>query len=395
MEKSLSFIPKTSFWFYSLFILNVVFPKAGFKIGSIPITFGYILLGIYSLIFLPRSFKEAKKPNILCAMAWAPFQILCIVQFFVSPPIDMGYFYSFTIHFIFFPFIFYLVLHECFTILDEEKFIKIIKNSMLFLAIFGIFSFFYKFFTDSFIEIPGLTTNFSDVGTLEEEKFIDRGGIYKLISTYNNGNLFGICQLFFYPLLLNQEKSNLKKTIIRSALILTLSRTIWIGLILAELIEYLRGKSLKILLTTVLLILAIYQIDCFLTELSNQGGFLLDSNLGGRAEQLATLNHLSLFGIGGFDGIYEMVYIGILQHFGIVGFFLFIIGFSFPIILLLFSSKKSNLSSGLTKGILLYAIISLSDGAILLIPVLFIYFMLCSILLTRSNLRINTPISSY
>lgn len=385
LKKHLDSKFKSSFWIYGLFILNFVFPKAGFKIGSIPISFGYILLGVYALISLPYSFKNLAKEKILCLIAWIPFQIVCLIQFFVSPPIDMEYFYSFILHFIFFPFIFFFILNQSFKNLDEEKFSRIVRNCMLFLALFGIFSFFSKLFTDSFIEIPGLTTNFSDAGTLEEEKFIDRGGIYKLISTYNNGNLFGICQLFFYPHLLTKEKSTIKKMIIRLSLVLTLSRTIWIGMILAEIYQLLRNRSIKDLLMFFILILTIFQVDLFLTHLQGQGDFLLDSSIGGRDEQLEVLKHLSLFGIGGFDGIYEMVYIGILQHFGLIGFFLFCIGFLTPTILYFLSIKRSALCFDLTIGIFLYCILSISDGAILLIPVLLVYFFSNSIVTSQLN----------
>ena len=51
-----------------------------------------------------------------------------------------------------------------------------------------------------FIEIPFLTVNAGDYGTLESTKHINRGGYLKLISTYNNGNVYGVATLILLPL---------------------------------------------------------------------------------------------------------------------------------------------------------------------------------------------------
>ena len=90
-----------------------------------------------------------------------------------------------------------------------------------------------------FVEIPFLTVNFHDVGTLETTKYIDRGGIFKLISTYNNGNVYGVCLLMLLPFYNSVEPSKLKRMIVKLSLLLTLSRTVWFGLFFAEILTYL------------------------------------------------------------------------------------------------------------------------------------------------------------
>jgi len=57
------------------------------------------------------------------------------------------------------------------------------------------------------IEIPYFTINAADVGEVAD-KYNQRGNIMKLISTYNNGNIFGVCTLMFFPLFYyNTQKS--------------------------------------------------------------------------------------------------------------------------------------------------------------------------------------------
>src|SRR5690606_38415621 len=83
--------------------------------------------------------------------------------------------------------------------LDLRPLLRALRAAVLLVSVYGIFLFFYKLLTGSFIEIPYLTVNAGDVGEMEG-KSIDRGGIFKLISTYNNGNVYGISMLILLPL---------------------------------------------------------------------------------------------------------------------------------------------------------------------------------------------------
>src|SRR5690606_25097688 len=78
--------------------------------------------------------------------------------------------------------------------------------------------------------------NAGDVGALEG-KHIDRGGIFKLISTYNNGNIFGICMVMLLPLYACLERRTWPQLVVKAALVLTLSRTVWAGLIAYEVLH--------------------------------------------------------------------------------------------------------------------------------------------------------------
>ncbi len=367
------------------FLLNFIFPKAGIKINDLPITFGYALVLVLSLFYIPHRIDNFNPYGFKAYLAWVPFQILSLVQFSLNPPLDLGYFISFLIHFFIFPFIFFIILINQNFDLDLYKFKKTIKNSIFFLCVYGIIFWIYKFLSGEFFEIPGLTINFSDSGTLEESKFIDRGGIFKLISTYGNGNLFGICLLFFYPLYLEIETNFFKNWVTRIALILTLSRTIWIGLLIAELFYLIKKFHMKKGLNFLSIVSSIYFTEKLLLSFQISTAFLYDSNLGGRANQLDAFNRTTFLGNGKFEGIYEIVYLGILDNFGILGCITFLFGAIYPIFLYFQIAEKTPIKTHLTYGLILYGIISISDGALLLIPVMYLYYFISLIVLSSTK----------
>ncbi len=374
-------------WLIVIFCLNFLFPKAGIKWQDIPLTAGYLAFAfffLYRLLFSPMTITQLQYRLF---QAWVPFQLFSLFYFFLSPPLDFGFFLSFLVHFFFFPAAFFLVLFNVFGTISEKQLISLIRYSLFFLSFYGIALFFYKLYFGVFFEIPGLTVNFSDSGHLESEKFIDRGGIYKLISTYGNGNLYGICQIFFYPLFLNFEHRLISRWGVRIALILTLSRTVWIGMILVELYLLFKNKKWKQTFPFLVVLGCISLCNYFLKALKSKDQFLFDPHLGGRLDQLDVLQNLTWFGNGGFSSLDEMVYLSILNHFGIFGLILFLLALTSPLFLL--NSKKSP-SALLKAGLFFYGVMALSDGAILLTPVLFLYFFSCC--LAFHLLPANRPI---
>jgi hypothetical protein len=385
---------KFSSLFLGVFFINFLIPKAGIKIGDFPITLGYISLFLLSIPFAFNksiSLFSIPKPFPQAFLAWIPFQILASLHFIYHPPLEQGFFISFCLHFLVFPPLFYLYYSNPVFTFSEAFFLKGLKFCFFIVSAFGIIQFFYKQIAGSFIELPGITVNLSDAGTLEESKFIDRGGVYKLISTYGNGNLFGISLLFFYPLILEFENSHFRKWITRIAFILTLSRTVWIGFLLVEFLTILKRKPFIHFIKFALLVFAIYSLDQFLIALQDQNSFLMDNQLGGREEQLQAISKMSIFGHGGFDGIYEMIYMGLIKHFGIVGTGAFLLGYLYPLYEYLQSNNRSIFSRRLFEGLCLYLLVAIADGAILLIPVLFLYFFMATLLLQKLQ---TTPISA-
>lgn len=372
---------------YLLWLFLLVFPKGGFKIGGVPLTWGYLLLGLFFLASLSRSRFSCHTLRIQALILTLPFQALSALSFLLFGTGNPSFAISFAVGFFFFPPLFFLFFSEALDKLNISLFFRLLKKGFFFIASYGIFLFFYKFFTLKFIEIPFLTTNFHDLGELDS-KFINRGSIFKLISTYNNGNIYGISLLLFFPLYQSVEKSLWKKGIVILSLILSLSRTVWIGLLCSTLASaFLTEKKtsyaklllgLSILPLFIGLVMSIFGFDL---------SFLFDANLGGRASQLSILEHATLLPNTSFDGICEIVYLGILHNFGLIGLFAYLLCMAAPLILSLSIRPLSSEQKQIFCGLCTYLFVSASDGALLFIPVLAFYWFLSSLLFHPSFQR--------
>ena len=226
---------------FLLTIFLLYFPKGGVKIGVIPLTWGYLLLFVFSLLALPNFLSETlirplSKCRWLVVLMLVPFQTLVIVDFGLVGVENLGFSLSMIVAFLVLPCIFILLFTCYFNYADLSYLLILIRRGVLFVSLYGIFLFFFKLFTGSFLEIPFLTVNFDDLGGLED-KNIDRGGVYKLISTYNNGNIYGVCILMLLPLYEFMEKKIVRRFIVKTSLFLSLSRTVWLGLIFYEFLK--------------------------------------------------------------------------------------------------------------------------------------------------------------
>ncbi len=382
------------FFLSFLILLLFVFPKGGFKIHSIPITFGYLLLGIISLSLLIRKKYLVLHEHFSILLLLVPFQILSLITIIInglsSADLSKGFLISFIISFIFLPVSFFLILSEYIQKIDLVFFFKIIKKGTFFVALYGIFLFFFKMFTGSFIQIPFLFMNFHDIGLLET-KHIDKGTVFKLISTYNNGNLYGVCLLMFLPLYNLLENSILKKIIVKLSFLLTLSRTVWLGLIASEFFyDFFIKKNKKTAFIKFISALSIFIISMiFLAILFNFGlSWFLDPTLGGRIQQFKILFKLELFSSVKFYTINEVVYLSIMENFGILGFILFLIGILSPLsiyIIKYLKLKKLNIEKCIFFGLVTYLFTAFADGGMLLIPTMVFYWFLSSLLLTNKD----------
>jgi len=372
---------------FTVFLIS--FPKGGFKISNIPITWGYILL----IIAVPFAFsgliKEGKmyfpKDRMIATMLCLPFILYSSLTLLFSTYDSLGFLFSFLLSILIMP-IFFLIFFG--KILDSDnfkyKFINSFVWSIRFVTIFGILLFLQNILTGRSIEIPYLTVNIDDVGSLDE-KYNLRGNIMKFTSTYNNGNIFGVCMLILAPLYLENEKSKIFKIIFLSALALTLSRTVWLGMALIGC--FYTAKNIKNTKGIIILIVSLCGVLIFvplLLKLINvDTNFLFDRNLGGRIGQLAVLSNLTLFGNGNFSGISEIVYTSILESFGIIGLLFFLLYLFSPLIVLFLKRKKTV--KNYHWGILIYCIICLSDGAMLLIPTMCFFWFISGFILSPNN----------
>lgn len=369
-------------------VFNVALPKGGFALYGVPITWGYIVLAILIVVAALNSLliKKINTYRLQSYLLTLPFTIYFIIYLFYIDTYSAGggYIISAIISFVIFPLAFIVLFEKWIqNILDHFDFFhKLILRSILFLSVFGIILFIYKAKTGIDFEIPYLTINAKDSGLMGWKHNGRSNGFFKLISTYNNGNIFGVCMLFLLPF---TKKHKWHKLLLKSAIILSLSRTVWAGLIIYELISY-RKNFVKMFsfglgfLTSILFGL----IFILKKDLS----FLLDPTLNGRLDgKLFEKIHIFLYDKD-FKGISEMTYKSVLEQMGIVGLMLFVIHVFSPLIInhiYKLSKNKNQYINQLEIGILSYLITAFIDGAYLLIPVSVFLWFFNSLILTSSR----------
>ena len=384
-----------------LTVFLVLFPKGGFRFGPLPLTWGYLLLGLITPpAFLVRFLQMPLRypPRVLLVTVMLlPMQMLFWYagRFYgvSNPPFAFSTFVGlFAL-----PWIFLLVYGPFFPRLDGEQLARWFCGCVFYAAAWGIFLFFLHPIAHHFIEVPYLTVNASDYGELENTKNIGRGLFYKLISTYNNGNLYGVATLLLVPLFDRLERSRFRRGTVKVALFLSLSRTVWVGLILNELLSLGVQLARQIGTFPVLYLgaarrrfLAIGAIVGFilfsLLFITSQGGgrqFLLDLTGGNRVNQIyaaqgsAFLPEHALYGFG------EILYASAAQYWGIAGLYAFTLIMVSPLLILASSPRimQSPLQRAALKGLVIYIAMAGVDGALDFIPVMAFYWFVYAVFL--------------
>lgn len=374
-----------------LIVFLVLFPKGGIKAGGAPITWGYLLLGITAVpativrfVSLPLLFR----PSALVAFGLLlPFQSVLLYAGQQYGLQNLPIIFSDFTGFVLFPFLFLLIYPAFLPAINPLPFKKIFRFCVLAAALWGIFLFVWHPLVGSYVEIPFLTVNYGDYGQLEATKHIDRGAFFKLISTYNNGNLYGVATLILFPLYKALESSRWKRNVVRFALVLTLSRTVWLGLLIEQLlssvaslpavVETLPRVSLRmarrqfgtLLLTAVLVFIG------FLFTVQSLS-FLTDTSFGGRAEQFGVFADPALLPNQTIGGFSEVLYSSALAVFGIIGFLGVVLIFLSPLLLIALFPRlvQAPINRAAAKGLILYSIVAGADGSTNLIPVMAFYW---------------------
>lgn len=373
-----------------LWLFLLVFPKGGFKIANIPITWGYLFLALLDLVVLKKSDIKIQIKRVYAIIFLIPFQFISLTTILWKGSENTGMALSFITSFFFIPYSFLFFLSDAIENLNINNLTRLIKKGVNFISVYGIVLFVFKQLTGFFIQIPFLTVNFGDLGTLED-KNISRGSVFKLISSYNNGNIYGVCVLMLLPLYGQIEKRHSRNLLVKLSLLLTLSRTVWIGLVFNEIITSLalkKSKSKALTKSITIIISSILFIVSLIIYYEIPWHFILDPTLGGRStEQLDLFENFTFFAQNSFSGIYEIVYTGILHSFGVIGLISYFAGVIFPIVL--FSDRSDPIKTSIVLGLTNYLFVSCSDGAALFIPTMAFYWFLLS-LLARRHLKYNT-----
>lgn len=377
-----------------LVMFLIVFPKGGVKLGGAPVTWGYLVLVMVAFTF-PFAVRagagmELSRARLITLAALIPFQLTTWASVLTHGIHSLNWVVALIVAFFFIPVIFLLMLAPYVDTLDLSYLFRLIRWGIFFVAVYGIFLFFYKLKTGEFLEIPFLTVNAGDAGELEG-KHNNRGGMFKLISTYNNGNLYGVSILLLLPLYTFLERSWVRTSIVKASLVLSLSRTVWIGLVLFEIAQriYVRRITVRALGLLGGGLLATGAAVWYAAEVvlgRSLSTFILDRNFGGRVRQVQDLE-LSLLPTEPFTGVAEMVYLAILEQFGFVGLITFLFAMGMPLVLHLLGCTpfaRTELKRSAAAGLAVYLVVSISDGALLLIPVMAFYWFVVSLLLSAN-----------
>jgi hypothetical protein len=376
-------------WFLVVFLC--LFPKGGIKVGIVPLTWGYLYLALLTpplvlvrLLLLPLRFPV----QLLAALGMiAPIQILCLYAFAIYGIYDKSFSVSTFAGLFFLPWIFLLVFPPFLGYIDGQRLAKYLRLCILFAALWGILLFVWHPLTGKFIEIPYLTVNAADYGELETTKHIARGFFLKLISTYNNGNLYGVCMLILLPLYTLLEVKKWRRAVVQIALFLTLSRAVWAGMIFNELLSlvllllrqvdtfprvFLGGAAKRVaaLAVTVVLIFASLLFN------ANSVAFLFDSQLGGRTGLFAIVSTATFLPTRGVSGFQEICYLSAADQFGWAGGAAFLLLMMSPLLLLFVDSTalKSPHRRVALKGLMLYSFMAWIDGGFPYIPTMAFYW---------------------
>jgi hypothetical protein len=378
-----------SVWFLVVFLC--LFPKGGIKLGYLPLTWGYLYMALSAfplllvrVLMLPLRFPT----RLLAALGMiAPIQVLCIYTACFYGIVNASYAMSTFTGLIFLPWIFLLIYPPFFSYIDGQRLAKYLRICILFAAIWGIFLFIWHPLTGKFIEIPYFTVNAADFGEIERTKHIARGLFLKLISTYNNGNLYGVCMLILLPLYTLLEPKRWRRATLQVALFLTLSRAVWAGMIANELFSIVllllrqvntfprvflggAGKRIAALAMTIFLVFASLLFN------ENSVAFLFDPQLGGRSELFGIFSTATLLPTHGLFGLQEILYLSAADQFGWVGAAAFLLMMASPFLLLLVdpSALQSPYRRAALRGLLLYSFMGCIDGGFNYIPTMAIYW---------------------
>lgn len=362
----------------------IAFPKGGLKIYGVPLTFGYALT-VVMIVNAGLWMRQLAVP-LDRAIVMATCLLLGLwsaASLYSNGTEDYGYTLAYFISVLYLPFFGLFVFSA--TVLAERS--RLIETTLVwairFVIAYGIMLFVFKTATGRWIEIPYLTVNADDLGTLDD-KFINRGGIFKLISTYNNGNIFGVAMCIVGPLYLRLERNRVWRILFYAGLVLTLSRTVWIGILA---ILTMRSLSAGVRVTTfiygALSVLAVSVALYFVLDvLGRDMSFIFDKQLGGRVDQLSAFSEASLFSQRPGKPLSEIVYSGVLANYGWFGLVLFVVFLLMPSLMMKMGGVRllsMSRASACLQGLALYVVIAGSDAAFSYIPVMMIFWMIAGL----------------
>ena len=372
--------------------INLAFPKAGIYLGSIPINIGYLMLGlgafsvVCAILLSQYSLTRPEYFAMPLLLGSAFFQLLTVVLQGSSTDLGMliGHFTSLAIV----PPLVLLSAGYVLSHTSRANVFRLMLWALVIIIVFGVINFVFLNVFKQMIGIPFLTFTGKDFDI--STKYIDRGGVIKLISTYNNGNIFGVNVVMWSGLVLYGSPKSRRliskffmttlNLLVKAALLLTLSRTVWITMIFSEVfLRFFVFRRLNHILSLffvlgLLLFLVFGAASLFVKD---PFAFIFDANFGARRSQLDM--SWSFWPNQAFSGTVEIVYASMLTNFGAVGLGLFFLTWAWPALI-----PPINFEGRLVQmGLLAYLLAMGADGAFIYVPTQATYWFLVAFAFNR------------
>lgn len=373
--------------FFLVMLFNLALPKGGTRIETFPITWGYLVIAgltVFAAIGLLRN-RDISLPPILqscCLMLPIAIIVYYKAQHFNMPK---SAWLQYAVLFGFFPIAILVAMGPYLERLQARHIAWVLRNFIRFAVAWGLFNFLLFLVARQVIEVPYLTVNGSEAISVMQKNNM-RGSVMKLVSSYNNGNIFGVCMVMLMPLYFYAEKKKIWLAAFVIALLCTLSRTVWFAMTGAFILMVLSGQiRVNRMSVWVSLGAAFCVFLAILPMLGWTSANLIDDRLGGRLRYLRQLE-ITFMGQDKIN-IPEVVYYGLLQSFGLIGFVIAIAALSYGVI---YGLTRWNLLSPMRRAAVLGAVTYLfactMDGAFVFPPV-FPLFLFINAMIYRRGYR--------
>ncbi|WP_230292259.1 hypothetical protein [Croceicoccus sp. Ery5] len=354
-------------------------------VEKFPVTWGYLLIGLSGAMAAIAIIRKRDLQLAPIVQTGALFLPLAAMVYFKAQQYNLpsSRWIPFTVIFGLLPILILVAITPQLERIRTADMARAIRPMIRFAVVWGLMNFVLFIFTRDIIEIPYLTVNIEDAGTILSKNNLRSGWLMKLVSTYNNGNIFGVCMIMMMPVYLYFEDKKIWRALFIVAIICTLSRTSWFAMVAVFILMAFSGQ---IRLNRTGVWVAVGAAFCvFLVILPLLGwtsANLIDDRLGGRMTYLRELN-ITLFGA---EEIYipEVVYYGLLQSFGLFGLILALAAMGYGIGFgLMHWGQLNGLRRAAVVGALGYCAAAAMDGAMMYPPVFPIFLFLNALIYRR------------
>ena len=257
-------------------------------------------------------------------------------------------------------------------VLGWSGILRTLKLALAIVFVFGIVSFIAYNGAGKLIGIPYITTTGGDISLVAERHNL-RGSIIKMFSTYNNGNILGVNLLLWGALVASASRTTAFQ--FRSLCVLTLSRSVWIGLATLELANSILCRSVKRIFyaASFVAVLGVVAVGATVWMGRDPSEFFLDADLGGRITTLKM--NLSGISTQKLAWTNESMYAAAYLAFGPAGVLIISSIWALPI----FRGGRSPIEIRCRLILFVYLFIATAEAAFNLVPTQASYWMIAGI----------------